>query len=188
VCGPCHVEYYCGPKATLLFPWDRGLRADDIEARYDATRLDGERFSDWTHAETGAKVLEAQHPEFELWSQGVHARAGVACADCHMPYVRERGRDEEERPLGAQPAAPDRARVSAVPSARRVGALTPARELQRKAQWRLDFVNAENSMGFLADQESARLLAEAIDHARQPQLAAVNPWAGRARPLVGPSG
>jgi len=35
------------------------------------------------HAETGNKVLKAQHPEFEVWSQGVHARAGVACADCH---------------------------------------------------------------------------------------------------------
>ena len=34
-------------------------------------------------------VLKAQHPEFEVWSQGVHARAGVACADCHMPYKRE---------------------------------------------------------------------------------------------------
>ena len=27
--------------------------------------------------------------EFELWSQGIHARAGVSCADCHMPYKRE---------------------------------------------------------------------------------------------------
>jgi formate-dependent nitrite reductase cytochrome c552 subunit len=29
-----------------------------------------------------------QHPEFELWNQGIHARSGVACADCHMPYNR----------------------------------------------------------------------------------------------------
>ena len=34
-------------------------------------------------------MLKAQHPEFELWSQGMHARSGVACADCHMPYKRE---------------------------------------------------------------------------------------------------
>jgi hypothetical protein len=33
-------------------------------------------------------ALKAQHPEFELWSQGIHARSGVACADCHMPYER----------------------------------------------------------------------------------------------------
>jgi nitrate/TMAO reductase-like tetraheme cytochrome c subunit len=30
-------------------------------------------------------VLKAQHPEFEMWNQGIHARSGVACADCHMP-------------------------------------------------------------------------------------------------------
>jgi nitrite reductase (cytochrome c-552) len=33
-------------------------------------------------------VLKAQHPEFEMWNQGIHARSGVACADCHMPYTR----------------------------------------------------------------------------------------------------
>ena len=44
--------------------------------------------------------------------------------------------------------------------------------LQRKAQWRLDFVAAENSMGFHAPQESARVLAEAMDYARQAQIAA----------------
>src|SRR5690606_5708056 len=35
------------------------------------------------------KTYKAQHPEFELWSQGVHGRSGVSCADCHMPYQRE---------------------------------------------------------------------------------------------------
>ena len=40
-------------------------------------------------------------------------------------------------------------------------------ELQRKAQWRLDFVAAENSMGFHAPQELARLLGESIDYSRQ---------------------
>ena len=48
--------------------------------------------------------------------------------------------------------------------------LKPAQELQRKAQWRLDFVSAENSMGFHAPQEAARILGEAIDYARQGQL------------------
>jgi cytochrome c nitrite reductase small subunit len=40
----------------------------------------------------------------------------------------------------------------------------------RKAQWRVDFINAENSMGFHASQESARVLGEAIDYARQGQI------------------
>jgi hypothetical protein len=43
--------------------------------------------------------------------------------------------------------------------------------LQRKAQWRLDFIAAENSMGFHAPQEAARILGEAADYARQGQVA-----------------
>ncbi len=50
--------------------------------------------------------------------------------------------------------------------------LAPSLMFQRKAQWRLDFVNAENSMGFHAPQETARVLGESIDYARQGQLAA----------------
>jgi nitrite reductase (cytochrome c-552) len=50
--------------------------------------------------------------------------------------------------------------------------LATARALQRKAQWRLDFVAAENSMGFHAPAEAARILGESIDYARQAQLAA----------------
>jgi nitrite reductase (cytochrome c-552) len=48
-------------------------------------------YKDFVHKETGAPVLKAQHPEFEFWNQGIHARSGVACADCHMPYKREGG-------------------------------------------------------------------------------------------------
>jgi nitrite reductase (cytochrome c-552) len=90
VCGQCHVEYYCGPKTTLFFPWGKGLRVEQIEDYYNSYKFpDGHRFFDWQHGETGAELIKAQHPEFETWSQGTHARAGVACADCHMPYVRE---------------------------------------------------------------------------------------------------
>ena len=49
--------------------------------------------------------------------------------------------------------------------------LQPIFELQRKAQWRVDWVNAENSMGFHAPQEAARILGEAIDFGRQGQIA-----------------
>jgi nitrite reductase (cytochrome c-552) len=66
--------------------------------------------------------------------------------------------------------------LDAIGAAKKAGAtaaqLAPALELQRKAQWRLDFVAAENSMGFHAPAETARILAEAIDFARQGQLAA----------------
>lgn len=206
VCAQCHNEYYFkGEQKLVTHPWNNGLRVEHMEAYYD-----GENYKDWTHAETGAQVLKAQHPEFEMWSQGIHARSGVACADCHMPYQREGAikvsNHHVRSPLLNTAAAcqtchritePElRARVeiiqdrnralldrgqeaivgliTALSDARQSGAsdeqLKAAREFQRKAQWRLDFVYAENSMGFHASQEAARILAEAIDYARQGQI------------------
>ncbi len=83
VCGQCHVEYYCSDKFKLTYPWAQGLTVEDAEAFWDATEFDdGERFYDFKHKETGAPILKAQHPEFEMWSQGIHARSGVSCSDC----------------------------------------------------------------------------------------------------------
>ena len=66
--------------------------------------------------------------------------------------------------------------LDAIVAARKAGAgerdLAGSAAAQRKAQWRLDFVAAENSMGFHAPQEMARILGEAIDFARQGQLEA----------------
>lgn len=85
VCGQCHVEYYFkGPEKRLTYPWEKGNKADEILSYYQENG-----FKDWTHAETGAPVLKAQHPEFEMWNEGIHARSGVTCPDCHMPYQRE---------------------------------------------------------------------------------------------------
>jgi nitrite reductase (cytochrome c-552) len=46
-----------------------------------------------------------------------------------------------------------------------------AQKLQRKAQFYLDFVEAENSTGFHAPQEAARILGESINFSRQGQNA-----------------
>lgn len=84
VCGQCHVEYYFrGDGKELVFPWSKGRTVEAVEAHYDESG-----FTDWTNPETGAPMIKIQHPEFETWSTGLHARSGVACADCHMPYVR----------------------------------------------------------------------------------------------------
>jgi nitrite reductase (cytochrome c-552) len=199
---------------VLTFPWGQGLKAEQIEAYWDSLKFDdGHRFYDYKHAETGAEVLKAQHPEYELWSQGVHARSGVACADCHMPYMRDGAtkvsdhwvrspllninracqtchhfpeQEMQERVaaiqdrnhallLRAADALMDQ--LDAMAAAQKAGAtdaqLTPSRELQRRAQWRIDFIAAENSMGFHAPQEAARILGEAIDYARQGEIAAL---------------
>ena len=85
VCAQCHVEYYFkGEEKTLTFPWDKGLTVDDALAYYDEIG-----WTDFTHKLTGARAVKAQHPDFETYSQGVHASAGVTCTDCHMSYKRE---------------------------------------------------------------------------------------------------
>lgn len=85
VCAQCHVEYYFkGEGKYLTFPWTDGTKIEDIEAYYDEAD-----FADWQHQETKASLVKIQHPDYELWSTGIHARSGVACADCHMPYARE---------------------------------------------------------------------------------------------------
>jgi len=213
VCGQCHVEYYCSSKMPLTFPWGKGLSIEQIEAYWDATVFaDGSPFYDYEHQETGAKILKAQHPEFETWNQGIHARAGVSCADCHMPYQREgatkvsdhwvrspllnvnRGcqtcqRADESEILARVDVIQERNHdllqrggraivdlIEEIVQAKAAGAspeqLGPALALQRRAQFRLDMVASENSMGFHAPQETAKVLGEAVDYARQGQFAA----------------
>lgn len=48
-------------------------------------------FSDWIHALSRAPMIKAQHPDYEVYMTGIHAERGVACADCHMPYISEGG-------------------------------------------------------------------------------------------------
>ena len=49
--------------------------------------------------------------------------------------------------------------------------LATARNFERKAQFYLDFVEAENSTGFHAPQEAARILGESINFSRKGQIA-----------------
>ncbi|MDX2148909.1 MAG: ammonia-forming cytochrome c nitrite reductase subunit c552 [Planctomycetota bacterium] len=208
-CAQCHVEYYFkGDQKRLTFPWHNGLKIEQIEGYYDAVG-----WKDWTHADSGSAVIKAQHPEFELWSQGIHARSGVSCADCHMPYKREGAvkfsdhqvktpladvarscqtchQYNESELLARVDAIQQRTKgqldraelavvqlIRSIASAKAAGAsdeqLAAARDLQRRAQWRADFMNAENSMGFHAPAESLRILGEAIDFARQGIVEAV---------------
>lgn len=212
-CAQCHVEYYFTPEGDprgrnqLVYPWHHGLKNERQESYYDAIG-----YTDWRHEITGGGMLKAQHPEFELWSQGIHARAGVSCADCHMPYERigamkvsnhhvrspllnvaqacqvchnvpegelvARAHAIQDRTRGlvdrASAALVDQ--ISAIKTAQDAGVdaavLEPILRLQRRAQWRLDWVYSENSHGFHASQESARLLGEAIDYARQGEAQA----------------
>ena len=91
VCAQCHVEYYFNKEKVkgspyLTFPWDGGTSMEEMEKYYDNME-----FSDWTHKLSKAPMLKAQHPDYEIFKTGVHAKRGVACADCHMPYTSEGG-------------------------------------------------------------------------------------------------
>ena len=87
VCAQCHVEYYFkGPGKYLTFPWDDGLGPEAIDAYYQE-----DEFADWTHAVSKAPMLKMQHPDYEVYTSGIHADRNVACADCHMPYRSEGG-------------------------------------------------------------------------------------------------
>jgi nitrite reductase (cytochrome c-552) len=94
-CAQCHSEYYFkktewtdkdGAKKTaavVTFPWKNGLTAEDMEKYYDEIN-----FSDWTHKISKAPMLKAQHPGYEMFQSGIHAKSGVTCADCHMPSMK----------------------------------------------------------------------------------------------------
>lgn len=213
VCAQCHVEYYCANKMTLTFPWGNGLKVEHLEQYWDEQEFpDGAEFYDYEHGETGAKVYKAQHPEFELWSQGIHARSGVSCADCHMPYEREgamklsshnvrspleninnacqvchnveadelrdRVHNIQENTIALKQLAAGAMTdmLDAILEAQASGAtddqLAEVFELQKKSMWRLDYISSENSKGFHADQEAARILAESIDYSRKAQALA----------------
>jgi nitrite reductase (cytochrome c-552) len=211
VCAQCHVEYYTSADdKQLTYPWARGLSVDQEERYYDELG-----FSDWTHDLTGAPMLKAQHPEFELHSQGPHAQAGVTCADCHMPYERQGAMKVSSHhvrsPLldlsascmtchgGSESSMLDRVHqiqerhvalthraaealmdmINAIVAARENGAtdqeLEDALRYHRRAQWRLDWIFSENSHGFHAPQESARVLADSIDFSRRGPVVAPRP-------------
>lgn len=94
VCMQCHVEYYFGGKdSTLIFPWtkwpkDEPFKIEMFDEYYDEAYENGKFKQDFKHKQTGAPIVKMQHSEAELSSTGIHARSGVGCADCHMPYKR----------------------------------------------------------------------------------------------------
>jgi nitrite reductase (cytochrome c-552) len=86
VCANCHVTYFfAGDKKVLTVPWANGMRVEDI-IKYE----DNLSFADWVYPGTGTPIMKARHPDYELFTaDSTHYKAGVACADCHMPYTRD---------------------------------------------------------------------------------------------------
>ncbi len=207
VCAQCHVEYYFtkDPK-KVTFPWDKGWTADQMEEYYGEY---GKTIHvDWVHPQSGTKMLKAQHPDYEFSQGGTHNAAGVSCADCHMPYIREGNvkltshwwvsptrtinqsctqchREGEEWLKSRVNYIQDRnyealrkageLNVQAIKeiekSSKSQGVdqklLEKARAVHRSAQWRWDYMSAENSMGFHNSQQGLSTLSKSIDLAHQ---------------------
>ncbi len=94
-CGQCHVEYNCNPgfnpdtgeaitmadKRTNYFPF---VDVNNILKAYD-----GIQFRDFRNQFTGAALWKAQHPDVETYYNSKHEKAGIDCAQCHMPKVKD---------------------------------------------------------------------------------------------------
>ena len=110
VCGQCHVEYYFkGPEKRLVYPWSKGLKVEEILAYYDE-----EKFKDWTHADTGAPVLKAQHPGVRDVESG-HPRAFGRDLRRLPHALQARRRAQDQRPSRAQPDAQHQSRLPDLP-------------------------------------------------------------------------
>jgi nitrite reductase (cytochrome c-552) len=209
VCANCHVEYYFkGDDKYLTFPWAKGTNIDQIISYYEESG-----FKDWVYPDAGTPMLKAQHPEFEFFTaDSTHFKAGVACADCHMPYVSEGATKYSSHDVHSPLLNPEAScgqchtdteyvirRVNLIQdqvattkqstedaivdaiNAIKVAAANPkadtalldqARNLHRKAQFKWDFVSAENSTGFHNPEYALKILAESTDLARQAQMLA----------------
>lgn len=218
VCGQCHVEYYfAGDKKVVTFPWDKGFTPESILEYYEEIN-----FSDWEHPKAGVGEIKAQHPEFETFQGSTHQQAGLACADCHMPYTMNGGekvsshwmtspmkhmnescmtchREGEDwlrdRVFYTQDKVADMMAqvgkvnveaidtIAAAAEAQGVNAalLDEARALQRKAQFLVDWVGAENSMGFHNPQLAFDTLNKSMDYAYQAINKAIEARTGVSR-------
>lgn len=94
VCAQCHVTYAIskdaeGKSTYVKFPWANG-KWGYISIEGIIKQIKDEHILEWKHPPTDQKLGHIRHPEFELFSApgNVHFAAGVACADCHMPYER----------------------------------------------------------------------------------------------------
>ena len=168
-------------------------------------------FSDYTHPISKTPIVKCQHPDYEMFTTGIHAYRGVSCADCHMPYRTEGGvkfsdhhvqspllnianscavchrwsEDEIRTRVESIQTKVYDAKIKAeeaivkahfdVAAAMEAGAtdeeLAPIRKLIRHAQFRWDYVSANNGMGFHSPQESTRILADSVNQAQQARLA-----------------
>jgi nitrite reductase (cytochrome c-552) len=148
-----------------------------------------ELYSTSVHAQSGVSCADCHLPYIregalkisDHWIRSPIQNVANACQSCHKM--------EEEKLLGRISTIQGRtaeqlrevetaiiAAIDAITAAKAAGAtdadLAEARDFQRKANLRWDFISSENSTGFHSPQESARVLGDAVNFARMSQLSA----------------
>lgn len=96
LCAQCHVEYTCNPvidiKTGKIIPMT-DPRTNQFQwvnvLDYDAF-VEAQGYRDFRHEITQALLSKIQHPEVETYWGSKHERAGVTCAHCHMPKVKNK--------------------------------------------------------------------------------------------------
>ena len=96
MCAQCHVEYNCNGGSQ----WSDNAKVGYDDQRTNHFPLKNAKgilehykklnFYDYKHEVTGARLIKLQHPEAETYAGSVHDRAGVTCADCHMPKLKNK--------------------------------------------------------------------------------------------------
>ncbi|MEF9995075.1 MAG: ammonia-forming cytochrome c nitrite reductase subunit c552 [Burkholderiaceae bacterium] len=94
-CGQCHVEYNCNPgidpktgqaitmadRRTNVFPFVDVTKIDEFYSSIN--------FKDFRHTTSQALLTKMQHPDTEIYWNSKHDKAGVQCANCHMPKITD---------------------------------------------------------------------------------------------------
>lgn len=213
VCAQCHVSYVVKKDAEMksvdvFFPW-QGSKMGDISIENIIKVYNSDPANlEWKQEVTGFKLAFSRHPEFELYSKNsTHWNAGVACADCHMPYTRVGANKISDHNVGS-PLKNDmkdcqqchsesaqwlKDRVIAVQERtvsllNRAGYATavaaklfemahkaqgegknldkalydPAKALYLEAFYRVNFIGAENSVGFHNPTEAGRICGDTV--------------------------
>jgi nitrite reductase (cytochrome c-552) len=153
-----------------------------------------ELFTQGTHYASGVACADCHMPYTreggvkvsDHWIRSPLTNISNSCQTCHSISETEL----EERVLTIQRRTAELSGVAeaaitdlmdAIVMAQRAGIsddrLTEARQYHRRSQLRWDFVDAENSTGFHAPQEAARILTHATDMARRGQLSVMRAMA-----------
>jgi len=101
-CAQCHSEYYFAPSDNkVTFPWKEGFKAEEMLSYFNGEIRESGFERDFVSNISGADMIKAQHPEYEMSRSGPHAKADVSCADCHMPFKIDLGKKYSNHKLGS---------------------------------------------------------------------------------------